>query len=33
MKDKVFDSIKFGLGFYIGFNIARVIKKIIVEKM
>lgn len=33
MKDKIIDSIKFGFGFYIGFNAARIIKKLIKENM
>lgn len=33
MKKDFIESFKFGFGFYIGFNIARVLKKIIVEKM
>lgn len=29
MKKELMDSIKFGFGFYIGFNTARLIKRII----
>ena len=33
MRKEFIDSIKFGFGFYIGFNIARTIKKIIRDNM
>lgn len=29
MKEKLLDSIRFGFGFYIGFNLARKIRKMI----
>jgi len=33
MKKEILDSIKFGFGFYIGFNTARLIRKFIKENM